>query len=206
MRKLLSALGITAAITGPAASENGTNGKYETPQYDVVRTVGAAEIRSYAPYILAEVAVRGDQRRALNQGFRALAGYIFGGNDGGASVSMTSPVAQSNTIAMTAPVGQTGDADIWTVTFMMPSSYTMNTLPTPNNAAVRFSEVPARDMAVLTFSGRANTAALQRRTDELTAILAGAGLDPIGPPVFMFYDDPFTLPMARRNEVGFVLR
>lgn len=206
MRKLLSILGITAAMTGPAAAEQGTYGKYETPQYEVVRSVGAAEIRSYAPYILAEVAVRGDQRGALNQGFRALAGYIFGGNDGGASVSMTAPVAQSNSIAMTAPVGQTGDGDVWTVTFMMPRSYSMDTLPTPNNDAVRFAQMPAREMIVLTFSGRATTTALQQRTEELSTLVAQAGLTTTGAPVFMFYDDPFTLPMARRNEVGFVLR
>lgn len=194
MRRILTAIGIGAAISGAANADNGKYGKYETPSYDVVRTVGAAEIRNYEPHVLAEVAVRGDQRGALNSGFRALAGYIFGGNDGDASV------------AMTAPVTQTGDGDVWTVTFMMPRAYTIETLPAPNNNAVRFIQVPAKQMIALTFSGRTTTGALEDRTAELEAIVAAEGLQTTGAPVFMFYDDPFTLPWARRNEVALQVR
>lgn len=206
MGKILAALGITAALTGSAAAQDGFYGKYETPRYDVVRNVGEAEVRRYAPHLLAEVAVRGDQGRALNQGFRALAGYIFGSNDGGASVSMTSPVTQSANIAMTSPVTQSGDGDVWTVTFMMPTDYTIDTLPTPNNAAVRFVEMPAREMLVLTFSGRAPNRVLTARSAELMAIANAEGIATTGAPVFMFYDDPFTLPFNRRNEVALALQ
>lgn len=192
MRRLLTALGLTAATM--ASAENGTYGKYESPQYDVIGTVGAAEIRDYETHILAEVSVRGDQQSALNQGFRALAGYIFGGNDGGASVAMTSPVTQ------------TSDGDIWTVTFMMPLAYTMDTLPKPNNDAVRFIQVPSQRKAVLEFSGRATTVTLDGRTQQLRDILARADLTPTGTAEFMFYDDPFTLPWARRNEVAIALQ
>lgn len=206
MRRILTALGVGAAMSGAVSADEGKYGKYETPRYEVLRNLGAAEVRAYAPHILAEVSVRGDQRGALNQGFRVLAGYIFGGNSGDASVAMTAPVAQSSTIAMTAPVTQTGESGVWTVTFMMPSAYTLDTLPTPDNDAVRFSEVPERQMIALTFSGRATTAALDERTQELVTIAAQAGLETYGAPVFMFYDDPFTLPFARRNEVALELR
>jgi len=185
MRRILTALSLTAATM--ASAENGTYGKYETPQYEVVGTVGAAEIRDYDPHILAEVSVRGDQRGALNQGFRALAGYIFGGNDGGASVAMTSPVTQSSQIAMTSPVTQSSDGDVWTVTFMMPRAYTLDTLPKPNNDAVRFTQVPSQRKAVLTFSGRANSATLEARTQDLLGLIAAHGMTADGAPVFMFY-------------------
>lgn len=194
MRRILTAIGIGAAMSGAANANDGTYGKYETPSYDVVRTLGAAEIRNYEPHVLAEVAVRGDQRGALNSGFRALAGYIFGGNDTDASVAMTAPVTQS------------GDGDIWTVRFMMPRAYTLETLPAPNNDAVRFTQVPAKQMIALTFSGRTTTSVLADRTAELEAIVAAEGLQTTGTPVFMFYDDPFTLPWARRNEVALQVR
>lgn len=207
MRRILTALGLGAAMTGTAHAEDGTYGKYETPEYEVVRMIGDAEVRQYAPHILAQVSVRGDQRGALNQGFRTLAGYIFGGNEGANSVAMTAPVAQSaQTIAMTSPVTQTQADGVWTVTFMMPRAYTIETLPTPNNDAVRFTQVPAMQMIALTFSGRANTRALEDRTQQLQDIVAAAGLETTGAPVFMFYDDPFTLPWARRNEVALALR
>lgn len=189
---ILATLGV--AMGTAVNAEDGTYGKYETPRYEVVRQIGAAEVRAYEPHLLAEVAVRGEQRGTLNQGFRALAGYIFGGNEGDVSVSMTSPVTQTS-------VG-----DVWTVTFMMPTDYTVETLPTPNNAAVRFIEMPSREMITLTFSGRSSTRILEQRTDELKAIAQQAGLDVTGEPVFMFYDDPFTLPAARRNEVALELR
>ncbi|MDG1406706.1 MAG: heme-binding protein [Octadecabacter sp.] len=207
MRRILTALGVTAAMSGAASADDGFYGKYETPRYEVVRQVGDAEVRAYAPHILAVVAVEGDQSGALNRGFRVLAGYIFGGNDGGASVAMTAPVTQSSTnIAMTAPVGQSETGGVWTVTFMMPRDFTVATLPAPDNAAVRFVEVPAKSMIALEFSGRATTRALEARTAEIIQIAGDAGLDTTGTPVFMFYDDPFTLPFNRRNEVAFELR
>lgn len=205
MRRILAALGIGAASM--ASAQDGYYGKYETPSYSVEQVIGEAEVRRYEPHLLAVVSVRGDQRGALNQGFRALAGYIFGGNEGSASVAMTSPVTmQPEQIAMTSPVTQTQEDGIWTVTFMMPSQYTRDTLPTPNNAAVRFIEVPAQRMVVLTFSGRGTVSAMEEQTARLTQIAQNAGLATQGAPVYMYYDDPFTAPWNRRNEVGFELR
>jgi len=180
-------------MSGQAQAQDGFYGKYETPQYSIEQTVGPAEVRLYAPHVLAVVSVQGDQRDALNRGFRALAGYIFGGNEGAQSVAMTSPVTQVS------------EGNHWEVTFMMPRQYTLKTLPVPNSEAVRFQEVPARRMIVLTFSGRTTDRALTARTDELRVLVDTASLLTEGDPIFMYYDDPFTLPFARRNEVAFRL-
>lgn len=193
-------------MSGPAYAQDGFYGKYETPRYSVEQVVGDSEVRLYAPHLLAVVSVQGDQSGALNRGFRTLAGYIFGGNEGANSVAMTSPVAQTGaTVAMTSPVSQSGQAGVWDVTFMMPRQYTLDTLPIPNNDAVRFEQVPARRMIVLTFSGRATERALQARTDQLMQIAQSAALPTTGDAIYMYYDDPFTLPFARRNEVAFLL-
>ena len=88
---------------------------------------------------------------------------------------------------------------------MMPRAYTMESLPVPNSNVVRFVDVPARQMLVLQFSGRATSSVLEDRTAELEAIAGEAGLALDGPPAFNFYDDPFTAPWARRNEVAFVI-
>jgi len=204
MRRLFAALGI--GMAGMAAAEDGYYGKYETPVYEVVQTVGTAELRSYAPHLVAVVTVQGDRRGSLNRGFRELAGYIFGGNQGSQSVDMTSPVGQTPAqIDMTSPVSQSGTDGVWEVTFTMPRAYTTDSLPRPNSEAVRFEEVPARRMLVLQFSGRAGTSVLNERQTELVRIAQAAGISLDGPPVFSFYDDPFTAPWARRNEVGFVI-
>ncbi|MEL6960273.1 MAG: heme-binding protein [Pseudomonadota bacterium] len=208
MKRILTALGIgMAGITGTVSADEGRYGKYESPRYEVVRQIGGAELRTYAPQLLAVVAVEGDRSSAMSRGFRVLAGYIFGGNSGSAQVAMTSPVTQrSIEIDMTAPVTQSGSDDIWEVTFMMPSEFQRSTLPRPNNAAIRFVDVPERQMIVLTFSGRTPARVLDSKVAELAQILEASSHRAVGDPIFMFYDDPFTLPMNRRNEVGFVVQ
>lgn len=185
------------ASASPAAGEvSGQYGKYESPVYTVEQELAGAEIRLYAPQIVAIVSVDGDRRGALNRGFRVLANYIFGGNEAGASIAMTSPVTQAAPDAAGEP---------WTVTFMVPRAWSMETLPRPRNAAVRFEESPARRMLALTFSGRTTAQALDRRTRELREIADRNGLSLAGPPEYLYYDDPFTLPWQRRNEVAFPL-
>ena len=85
---------------------------------------------------LSACAAAGDRRDAIGKGFRTIADYIFGSNTHG-KVPMTAPVTQqgSEKIAMTAPVTQQGDGNTWRVRFIMPSSYTMEALPKPNNPA-----------------------------------------------------------------------
>jgi SOUL heme-binding protein len=65
---------------------------------------------------------------------------------------MTAPVTQqgSEKIAMTAPVTQQGDGR---VRFIMPSNYTMEALPKPNNPAVELKEIGAKRYTVIRFSG-----------------------------------------------------
>lgn len=177
----------------------------ETPAYTVEQTDGTVEVRAYAPHVAAEVTVAGSRDAAIGSGFRILAGYIFGGNASKAKVAMTTPVTQSEKIAMTTPVTQTGSDQGWTVQFMMPAQYTLDTLPKPDDARIRLVTTPARRMAVLTFPGIATTAGLQSRIETLRTWATAKGLALQGPPQFMFYDSPFTLPWNRRNEVAFDL-
>ena len=178
----------------------------EEPRFTVLDTVGSGdtkvEIRRYADRIAAETTVAADEDAARNIGFRRLAGYIFGGNDGGAAIAMTAPVTQGSgrTIAMTAPVAQQG-GDRSTIRFFMPSKWTMDTLPRPNDERVALVEVPGEIVAVLRFSGDRSPAEVARRTSALRAALTGSGYQPVGEPVAWFYDPPFTLPFRRRNEV-----
>ena len=203
----LSKIMATAAVAAlPVGASADSYGKYETPPYRVEDRIGEVEIRSYGPHLMADVTVRGGQREALNHGFRVLAGYIFGGNQARAEVAMTAPVAQSQQIAMTAPVAQTGEGGLWTVSFMMPSQWTEETLPVPNSDAIRFRQVTGHREAVLTFSGRTPESTLRRQEQILRETLSAAGLETDGEVKFYFYDDPFTLPWQRRNEVALRLK
>ena len=197
-----------AGLSGSMAVAEGSYRGYETPRYTVERVLSEGiEIRSYALHLLAEVQVAGDRDQALGRGFQVLAGYIFGGNTSADKVAMTSPVTQrqGTGIAMTSPVSQTGADGVWAVTFMMPAQYTVETLPVPDNDAIRFYEAAPERHVVLTFSGWTRDAVLQSREAELRAAAAAAGLAITGGPIFHYYDDPFTAPWRRRNEVAFVI-
>lgn len=209
MVQRLATLAVGAGLSGSVAVAEGSYRGYETPRYTVERVLAEGiEIRSYAPHLLAEVRVSGDRDGALGRGFQVLAGYIFGANDGGAEVAMTSPVSQRGgaKIAMTSPVSQSAEGEAWAVTFMMPGAYTLDTLPRPDSDAIRFYMAPAERHIVLTFSGWTRDATLAAREADLRAAAAAAGLSLGEGPIYHYYDDPFTAPWRRRNEVAFVLR
>jgi hypothetical protein len=175
------------------------------PTYAVTLREGDFEIRDYPPEIVAQVTVSGDQDAAANAGFRLLAGYIFGANTRRQSIAMTAPVVQSRDggekIPMTAPVTQTVRDGAWTVRFIMPPQYTLDTLPTPKDSRVTLAAQPAARVAVVRFSGLAYEHDVQARTDELYAFIAAHHWRAIGPPTLARYNPPWTPWFMRRNEV-----
>lgn len=182
----------------------------EEPRYETLRQAGDFELRLYPPMTVAETFVRGDLTRASSDGFRVIAGYIFGDNvsargAGSEKVAMTAPVtmeAASEKIAMTAPVTvEAGTTEGYRMHFVMPSAYTLETLPRPRDDRVRLREIPAQRMAVVRFSGFAGEDKVRERTSELLDWLRKEGLKPAGPPQLARYNPPWTLPFLRRNEV-----
>ncbi len=163
-------------------------------------------LRSYPPLVAAEVTLGTDRDQAGNTGFRSLAGYIFGGNDGARSIAMTAPVVMAPAagirIPMTAPVTQAAaSAGAWTVRFYMPAGYTLATLPRPKDARIHLLEVPAAEIAVIRFSGLASEADVALRTRELQAFIEARHWRPTGAPSLARYNPPWTLWFLRRNEV-----
>ena len=177
----------------------------EEPAFTVEREVHGVEIRRYGPRVAAETTIGADEESARNQGFRVLAGYIFGGNSSSDKIAMTAPVAQQDNqkIAMTAPVAaQRGPSGDWAIRFFMPSKYTLDTLPTPNDDRVRLVQVPAETVAVLRFTGSIDPDAVSARTEQLLKVLYRNDIETVGDPLAWFYDPPWTLPCRRRNEVA----
>lgn len=179
----------------------------EEPKYSVIEKTEPFELRLYEPMILAEVKVEGDLDEASSQGFRLIAAYIFGQNQVTEKISMTSPVAieeqnvKSAKIAMTTPVNIEPNAGQWTVSFVMPSAYTLNSLPKPLNPKVQLREIPAVKRAVIQFSGFYNAQKVADKTLELEQWMKTRNLEAASAPKFARYNPPWTLPFMRRNEV-----
>ena len=197
---LLAVLGVVllgAALWGPIVSN------VEQPKYKIIESKGNIEIRDYAQMIVAETDVAGERDEAISKGFRIIANYIFGNNSATQKVPMTAPVTQqgSEKIAMTAPVTQQGEGNTWKVRFIMPSSYSMETLPKPSNPTVELKEVPAKRFVVIRFAGLGGDENLKHHTNELNDFIMAKNLTPQSPPTYAFYNPPWTLPFLRRNEV-----
>jgi hypothetical protein len=177
----------------------------ETPPYKEVLHDGDFELRDYPALVVAEVTVDGDQKEAASKGFRLLAGYIFGANKKRQSIAMTAPVAQqavSEKIAMTAPVAQTQSAaGRWVVRFTMPSTWSLQTLPVPDDSRVKLRNTEPARFAVLRFSGLAQPDDVQTKSSELLARVKSHDLHAIGPVSLAQYNPPWTLWFMRRNEV-----
>ena len=214
--------------------------KCEKPKFTLLKTVSTGsrlwygpaktvEIRRYAPYIIASFTADADStmRESLGKGFMSVAGYIFGKNQAKASeasstkVAMTSPVVSekvamtspvvSEKVAMTSPVvSENSGVDAYTVSFIMPSEYTMATLPTPTDPRVTLKEVPSRTLAALRWRGPSvKEEVMMRYAAELRSALEKEGIKMTtgsaadAPPILFQYHPPFAPPWMRINEVLF---
>jgi hypothetical protein len=180
----------------------------EQPRYTVVGSEGDLEIRRYDPYLVAETFGSREFGEAGNEGFRRLFRYIAGSNTQRAEISMTAPVAQQRQvpskgteIAMTAPVSQVNAGDGHWVSFVVPSSFTIDTVPQPSDPAVRIRQVPAQLVAVIRYSGFWSERRYQREERRLREAMSTAGLVPAGEAQFARYDPPYMPPFMRRNEI-----
>lgn len=194
---VISIILIACVMIGPIMSN------VEQPNYQVITSEQGIDIRQYMPMIIAEVEMRGEREEAIGEGFRMLADYIFGNNTAQQGIAMTAPVQQQNSekIAMTAPVQQQAQNGVWTISFVMPSEYSIDTLPKPNNEIVTIKEVLPKRYAVIQFSGLNSNENIARQEKQLLQYIENNKIKTVGPAKYAFYNPPWTLPFMRRNEI-----
>ena len=186
----------------------------EEPSFDILKKSSDFELRSYQPMIVAEVFVQGDVDTAGKTGSRLVKDYIFreGAQETAAAdqrsreaISMTVPVTMEKTpekISMTVPVTMESAAGSgYRLHFVMPSKYTMQTLPKPADPRVRLREVPAQKIAAIRFSKFSTEATITEQTALLQDWIGQQGLKAVGKPQFARYDPPFVPPLLRRSEI-----
>lgn len=173
----------------------------EQISYQVVEKKQGYEIRQFEDHILAEVEVSGNYRQASNQGFSKVADYIFGNNTQKNKVAMTTPVIDSSSkIAMTTPVVNSEGENNYTIAFVMPSEYSLETLPEPNNPDVKIREVKGEKVAVLRFSWWATAKRMEKKKEQLINALKRDGLN-YTEIQSARYNPPGTPPFMLRNEI-----
>ncbi|WP_121743194.1 SOUL family heme-binding protein [Natronorubrum halophilum] len=155
------------------------------------------EIRRYPRTIRAETTAP-DAATAFRRLFR----YISGENTRREDVAMTTPVTVRGTsIPMTAPVRTESDGDEVMMAFYLPRTYTDETAPVPTDPAVRLVVDPPRTVAVRRFSWYATNERVDRERAHLLEELSRQDIERRGEPTLLQYNDPWTPPFMRTNEV-----
>ena len=185
---------------------------YEEPAFQLIKNIDGIEIRKYSQYLVAEAEVTGDRDESGSAGFKILASYIFGRNEGKHSISMTAPVIQSEapSAGSSGPIfqqsmdGSTSEKSPrkWKVQFMMPSNYSLETVPKPLDPRVQLKVVSEKKVAVITYSGRWTESNYQENLKLLNQAIEKAHLKTKSTtPLWARYNSPFTPWFLRKNEI-----
>jgi len=169
----------------------------ETIPYSIKGTKGEIEFRQYPALVLATA-----DNSQNDAGFNLLFAYISGSNKPREKIPMTAPVITSQKIPMTAPVV----SDATSMSFVMPAGKTREETPDPLDSRVRITTLPAREVAVIRFSGYASPQEVDAATSRLQEALKNEGILTVGEPFLMRYDSPWTPGFLRRNEVAIEIR
>jgi len=161
----------------------------EKQKYRVIKKEKEYEIRFYPPAIFATTKLSAKSYRELgSSGFRKIAGYIFGDNETATKIAMTAPVHMD--------ISERGSS----MSFVMPSEYTLDKLPRPVDTRIELHESPAVYMAAIKFGGFANDQKIKQYSDQLLGLLALKGVKIAGNPTYLGYNAPYEL-VGRKNEI-----
>lgn len=153
----------------------------ERPSYQVIQSLASqVEIRQYEQQTWISTPYKTD-----DSSFPVLASYIFGGNREGETVSMTAPVITDQKMS-----------------FILPKGISKDHAPTPDGQAIDVTTVPARQLATLAFSWWTPQSRVEKKKAELLNMLRENAIETKGLPFLMRYNDPWSPPFLRRNEVA----
>jgi hypothetical protein len=163
--------------------------KTEAQKFSLVRQYEDFEIRFYPSATIATINSNAKTYRDLSgPGFQKLAGYIFGGNEANTKISMTTPVQMDI------------NDSVSTMSFVMPSAYTKENLPKPNDPGVQIKNTADEYVAAIRFGGYASDEDLKFYSEKLQNLLKENGIIPRGNYRFMGYNSPYQF-VGRRNEI-----
>ena len=203
-------------------------GDEEQPEYKLLKKEGQFEIREYDSYIVAQTVYFESKGETQGDAFRRLFNFISGNNVAQSEIEMTSPVTDSQEIEMTAPVTTeeiemtvpvtteeiemtapvtTEEKTVGKVmSFVMPSRFTMKTVPQPADKRVQIKQIPARKMAVIQFSWFAGEQKKLRKSNELRRWIDNStDYRILSKPIYAGYDAPFVPPFLKTHEMMYVV-
>lgn len=164
------------------------------PPYRLIREVGAFQLRRYEAMVVAQTLVEGSRDEAVDEGFRRLAGYIFGDNKPENQMSMTTPVLQAKM------------ENAWLISFVLEEEFTLESAPKPLDPRVTLALIPPKTVATYRYTGNNTDANMQEAAEELRGWLKAQNFSMVGEVAWGQYDQPFAVPFLKRNEAYVEIR
>ncbi len=154
------------------------------------------EIRRYDGSVTATLFVTSEIEDTMHEaehlverGFEALFDYIRGANETGEKLPMSAPV-----------MFQPGRGGAF-VSFFMPSSRTLPSLPKPLDHRITLTWNPRRSVAAFRYGGCLLASHRQEVAERVARGARMMGYEPEGAPTFAGFDAPYVAPFLRRSEV-----
>lgn len=163
----------------------------ETPKYKVWKRTALYQVREYEPLIVVETDC---DSIAGSKNFNTVAGYIFGKNEKGEKMKMTTPVFTETSSAPSSSGAK--------IQIVLPASCKSSELPAPEVEDVKIQQVEKRLAAALRFNGRPTLELVEAKKKILEQALKKDGLKLKGTFGLARYNDPGqTWPTFMKNEV-----
>ena len=187
-------IGIVVFTVGWMGTTYVTESTLDRPSYSVTLKKNGYEIRHYDSFLTVFTQSSGDFDTSLNQGFRQLAGYIFGNNESNETIKMTAPVFHQQT------------NDNHQVAFFISKQRSLNSLPKPSDSSIQFKSIELRQVAVISFRGYANKQRITRYQQTLLSKLQHDGFRYTNTPIYASYNSPYAFPLLKRHELLIPIR
>ncbi|MBC6497997.1 MAG: heme-binding protein [Alphaproteobacteria bacterium GM7ARS4] len=178
---------------------------FQEPDYTLLKQDGDIAIRDYAPALVAEVVVDGNREEAAYQAFSILVDYIQGANQKQQAISMTTPVIQQPSVHIQRQQRENERDNAWRIGFYLPATFSAEDSPTPDDQRIVLRRIPKTRFASIRFSGRHSDNNFYQHASMLRRYLLKQTIPFDEPPIFAYYDSPFTPWFLRRNEVLYSL-
>ena len=166
-----------------------TRSAYESAPYKVLRADGKFQVRDYPALTVVETPMAAVSRDGSDGSFMRLFRFITGGNEAKQKIAMTTPVFMSG--------GETNA----TMAFVLPAKMRAGEVPKPSDGSVTVRELLAGRFAVLRYSGGRNAKREAESLAQLKRWMETERMSVLSPPVYGYFDPPWTPAFLRRNEV-----
>lgn len=172
------------------------------PAYHVEDTVGPVEIRRYAPALFVHTSADGGHDAAVRAAREKLEDYIYGDNESLEKMEMTYPTYQADGESTMFPSAlRLREMHGWRVAFFLSNNLAACEAPLPDDPTIRVHESLETLVAVLGYRGADTAASRSTAKRELMHALSGSKWAADDQVYWATYDQAFSIPYLKKNEV-----